>query len=96
MDDLWKGQSVPGCQSDALSLLCSKAPFCFTCGPRSLIVQHEIWICSNRGDRQSITARSSSWLCSQRAMGLILLPDTIRVGRIRDEEEYDGVRVFAC
>jgi hypothetical protein len=28
--------------------------------------------------------------------GLILLPDTIRVGRIRDEEEYDGVRVFAC
>ncbi len=28
--------------------------------------------------------------------GLLLLPDTIRVGRIRDEEEYDGVRVFAC
>lgn len=23
--------------------------------------------------------------------GLLLLPDTIRVGRIRDEEEYDGV-----
>ena len=28
--------------------------------------------------------------------GLLLLPDTIRVGRIRDEEEYDSVRVFAC
>jgi hypothetical protein len=28
--------------------------------------------------------------------GLLLLPDTIRVARIRDEEEYDGVRVFAC
>ena len=35
-------------------------------------------------------------LCSQRVEddGLNLLPDTIRVERIRDEEEYDGVRVL--
>jgi nucleotidyltransferase AbiEii toxin of type IV toxin-antitoxin system len=35
-------------------------------------------------------------LCSQKVEddGLNLLPDTIRVERIRDEEEYEGVRVF--
>ncbi len=35
-------------------------------------------------------------LCSQKVEddGLNLLPDTIRVERIRDEEEYEGVRVL--
>ena len=35
-------------------------------------------------------------LCSQEVEndGLTFLPDTIRVERIRDEEEYDGVRVL--
>jgi hypothetical protein len=35
-------------------------------------------------------------LCSQEVEndGLIFLPDTIRVERIRDEEEYDGVRAL--
>ncbi|MGA8621058.1 MAG: hypothetical protein WB660_21350 [Candidatus Sulfotelmatobacter sp.] len=35
-------------------------------------------------------------LCSQEVEndGLTFLPDTIRVERIKDEEEYDGVRVL--
>ena len=71
----------------SLSLLCSKAPFCFSCGPRSLIVQHEIWICSNRGGSAEHYRKIFIVALFAEGDGLILLPDTIRVGRIRHEED---------